>query len=94
MSAAKDRRRLGKDKNINPVKKFGERTHTHIPPPNYVNTTGGRRDGGVAGNPGIPAIRRDGGGGSESHHTQKESEVKREESERKMGTVGAGVNLE
>lgn len=69
MSAAKARHRLGKEKNVNPVKKFGEGIHTHSTP-NYVNTTGGRREGGVAGEP------RDtryswGGGVRKSPHTKR-----------------------
>lgn len=73
VSAAKARQRLGKGKNVNPVKRSGEGIHIlNTPPPQIGQHVGwGQREGGVAGNPRIPAIRG-GGGGTESQHTRKE----------------------
>lgn len=73
-------------KSVNPVKKFGEGIHTT--PPKWVNTRWGGGKGECRGTQGYPLFA--GWGGSESHHTQKEREVKKKESERKMKGVCLG----
>lgn len=63
-------RGLGKKRRKASEKVWGRDTHSRRPP-NGVNTRGGRREEGVAGSPGIPAIHGDGGGVRKSTHTHK-----------------------
>lgn len=63
-------RGLGKKRRKASEKVWGRDTHSQRPP-NGVNTRGGRREEGVAGSPGIPAIHGDGGGVRKSTHTHK-----------------------
>lgn len=96
VSAAKARQRLEdqkkkKKKCKSSEKVWGGNTHSQHPPPNWVNNWGGQREGGVAENPGIPAIRRDGG---QKVNTYKKRERGEKEGEpTKDGRSGSGGGL-
>lgn len=90
--------RLGRDLRTKKKKKckssekvWGGNTHSQHPPPNWVNNWGGQREGGVAENPGIPAIRRDGGQKVNTYKKRERGEKEREPT--KDGRSGSGGGL-